>query len=148
VGNRARLALGLLLLGVAISSCATISPFSEVAYQQAITLKVQSLALMEKADEPFADHRGEVDALRLDLQKAHEYARGRRDNEDSTEQWQVLIAPEGHLLGGFLRRWESDGTLSRVFIEEEKGVIGDAFDKIIDLESGKPKPKAVGAGGI
>lgn len=140
----APLCAGLLLLAATLAGCApTISPYSPWAYEQATALKVEALALMEAADEPFSQHKGPVRRLRTDLKKAHEFARGRPQNEISTRQWAILIDPERNLLGGFLKRWEDEGILSPVFIQEAKRIVADAFDTIIGLESGKIKPEDV-----
>jgi hypothetical protein len=134
----------LLFAAIAISGCApTISQFNETAYQQAVQLKVQSLVLVNKATEPYADHADIAETLRQDLETAYEYAKGRPDNELSTRQWEIMIDPERNLMGGLLKRWEEEGTLSPVFVREFRGVISDAFDTIIGLESGKIKPEEV-----
>ena len=98
---------------------------------------------MEKATEPFEDHRDEVAALTIELAKAYEFAKGRPKNEISTRQWEILKDPERNLLGGFLARWERDSTLNRAFVDAQKGIVSDAFDTIIGLESGKIKPDDV-----
>lgn len=139
---------GLLLLTAAtLAACApTISPFSPRAYEQATSLKVESLALMDAATEPFAQHEPAVRQLQTDLQKAHEFARGRPRNEISARQWAILIDPDRNLLGGFLRRWESEETLSPAFTREAKRLVSDAFDTIIGLESGKIKAEEISGG--
>jgi hypothetical protein len=126
-----------------VSACATISSFSAGAYEQAVSLKVEALTLMDRATEPFADHRGEVEALTLRVEKAYEFAKGRPKNEVSARQWAILRDPDRNLLGGFLKRWKAQSTLSGVFIQEAKGLVADAFDAIIGLESGKVKPQDV-----
>ncbi|MEX2347926.1 MAG: hypothetical protein WD511_01800 [Balneolaceae bacterium] len=134
----------LLLIVFVLSGCApTISQFSETAYQQAVELKVQSLALVDKMDEPYAGHAEKAEALREDLHIALEYAKGRPDNELSARQWEILTDPERNLMGGLLARWVEEGTLSSFFVQEVRGVISDAFDTIIGLESGKIKPEEV-----
>lgn len=135
-----------LLAGLAACACwvPAISPYSPVAYRQATDLKVESLGLMRRATEPFEEHRREVEELREGLAKAFEFARGRPRNEISARQWEILIDPGGRLLGGFLARWERDGALSAVFVEEMRSVVSDAFDTIIGLESGKVRREEVG----
>lgn len=129
-----------LLIVLFLTACApTISPYSAVAYEQATSLKVEALAVMDRATEPYEAHAAEADALRLRLAKAHEYARGRPRNEESTRQWAILIDPERNLLGGFLRRWQERSTLSTTFVAEAKRLVADGFDTIIGLESGKIK---------
>lgn len=116
---------------------------NETAYQQAVQLKVQSLALLDKASEPYAGHADQAEVLRLELNIAYEYAKGRPNNELSIRQWELMIDPERNLMGGLLSRWEQEGTLSPVFVQEFRGVVSDAFDSIIGLESGKIKPEEV-----
>lgn len=129
---------------VALAGCqATISPFSPKAYEQATSLKVEALALMDKATRPYAEHQAEAEALRVSIEKAYEYAKGRPRNEVSVKQWEILRSPERNLLGGFLKRWETRGPQSPAFITETKGLVADAFDMIIGLESGKQKADSV-----
>jgi len=132
--------LSALTLSLTIWSCASISVFSPEAYKQAVDLKVESLNLMSFATMPFADYEEEVFYLTTELDKAFEFSKGRPDNEISTEQWKILIDQEGNLLGGFLKRWETEGTLSEMFVVEMQALVSDAFDTIIGLESGKIDP--------
>jgi len=122
--------------------CANLqSVFSEQAYQQAVTLKVESLAMMDKATEPYIQHTEDVETLQKELQKAYQYAKGRPNNSESTQQWQIMIDPEGALIGGFLVMWQERGQLSSTMIEQSKGNIEEGFDIIMELESGKRKPQ-------
>lgn len=132
-----------LLAGLIALGCATIAPFNQVAYEQAISLKVESLALMDNATAPFAECRQEVRALRLKIDKAYEYARWLPKNEISARQWEVLKDSDRHLLGGFLERWRKESVLSKGYVEEKKRQVADAFDTIIGLESGKIKPAEI-----
>jgi hypothetical protein len=91
----------------------------------------------------YADHQAAVEDLKTDLNKAYEYAKGRKKNEISARQWQILTDPNRNLLGGFLERWEQEGVLSKAFVDEAKILISDAFDSIIGLESGKIKPESL-----
>jgi len=133
-----------LVLAAAVASCGpTISTFSPIAYEQATSLKVDALGLMDRATEPYADHRADTESLTVRLAKAYEFAKGRPDNDISTEQWRILIDPGRNLLGGFLARWKKESRLSTSFVGEAKGLVSDAFDTIIGLEGGKLKPDQV-----
>lgn len=125
------------LVTAVLVGCSTISPYNAQAYEYAVTLKVQSLQLMDQATEPFTNHAEEVAELRIRLDVAYEHARGREKNELAARQWAVLKDPDRRLLGGFLARWESEGTMSAVFIEEAKGLVAEAFDTVVDLEYAK-----------
>lgn len=130
-----------LVLVLAATACtATIAPFSSIAFEQATSLKVEALVVMSKATEPFANHRDDVETLKINVDKAHEFARNRPKNEYSTAQWGKLKDPDSNLLGGFLKRWEQQSRLSPTFVDEAKRLVSDAFDQIIGLETGKQKP--------
>lgn len=137
IGNSAKAILLVIILWGCGSS---ISLFSEQAYQQAVSLKIESLSLMDEASEPFQQHQKEVMDLWKKLEIAHEYARGRPKNEITTRQWEILTDTTRNLLGGFLKRWKDSETLTPTFIREAKGLVSDSFDTIIGLESGKIKP--------
>jgi len=125
---------------IILSSCMPISAFfSSTAYEQATALKAEALTIMELASEDFSDHKSDVDAFKLNINKAIEFAKGRPRNEITVRQWEVLMDPNRNSLGGFLVRWESESTLTSVFVTEAKLLIADAFDQIIGLESGKIK---------
>lgn len=134
--------LGLVLLALAACGPA-ISEFNARAYEQATSLKVEALALMDEATGAYAEHAQAVQQLKTDLEKAHEFAKGRPNNEISARQWRILIAPERDLLGGFLADWEEQSSFSEAFIEEKKTQVARAFDTIIELESGKRAPDEV-----
>lgn len=131
------------LISLLVISCSTISVFSPEAYKQAVDLKVESVDLMSFATMPYNEFSDEVEFLKTELNKAYEYAKGRPNNEISTKQWEILINPDGKLLGGFLKRWEAEGTLSQMFIAEMQIMVADAFDTVIGLESGKIDPSEI-----
>ncbi len=136
----------LLLVGLTLTACRpTISEYSARAYEQATSLKVESLALMENATDPYGEHASAVQSLRTELRKAHEFAEGRPNNKISAQQWQILIDPERDLLGGFLRDWKAQSSFSEAFVTEKKHQIAAAFDTIIELESGKRSPDEIQA---
>lgn len=135
-------ALWLILSIFAVSGCsALIDKYDPIAYQNATSIKVESLALMDKATSPYSENEAGVEDIKLKIDKAFEYANGRPKNEIVTEQWKIMNDPSGNLLGGFLIRWKDKGKLSEVFITEAKTNVSLGFDQIIGLESGKIKPE-------
>ncbi len=125
------------------TACSTISTFDQAAYEHATSAKVDALVLMDKATGDYSGHQKEIEALWTELDKAYEYDRGRPLNRFTIAQWDVLRDPNRNLLGGFLRMWKTKGSLSSTFIAEKKSQIGEAFDQIIQLESGKIKTSEV-----
>jgi hypothetical protein len=123
-----------------LTGCSTIGPFSPKAYEQATSLKVEALATMDKATEPFASKKPEIEALKINIDKSYEYSKGRPQNEETTRQWAIIKDPSRNSLGGFLKRWEDSKTLKKEYIQEAKNLVSDGFDAVIELESGKRKP--------
>jgi hypothetical protein len=128
-----------MLFLLAFAACSTISTYDQTAYLQAVNTKVDALALMAKAVEPYTNYRNEVAQFLIELDKAYEYERGRPLNTDTIKQWNILRNPAGDLLGGFLKEWKDEGKLLPVYVERKRAQIGTAFDQIIQLESGKIK---------
>jgi hypothetical protein len=121
-----------------LSACAPlIGPYSPTAYINATSLKPQTLALMEKASEPYQIHKATIESHTVELKKAYEYVKGVPSNSISAKQWHKLIDGSGYLYGKFIKRWKEQSTLSDLYITEFKKVIADAFDEIICLEANK-----------
>jgi hypothetical protein len=130
----------ILLTALLLTACSSVSVYSPEAYKQAVDLKIESLNLMSNATMPYSDYEEDIAYLETELQKAYEFAKGRPNNEISTKQWEILIDENRNLLGGFLKRWQDEETLSEMFVSEEQKIVSDAFDTIIGLESGKINP--------
>jgi hypothetical protein len=124
-----------------IAACSTISTYDQVAYEHATNLKVDTLALMDKATESYAAHTKDVAGLNLELDKAYEYDKGRPLNRVTVQMWDVLRGPNG-ILARFLSKWKNRDTLNSVVIADTKEHVGREFDDIIQLESGKIKKTA------
>ena len=132
--------LTLLILLVSVIGCATISSFDQYAYTQTTSLKVDALNTMDLAVNEYKIQEATVQELQTKLQKVYEYEKNRPKNEITLKMWDVLLNPDGHLVGGFLNRWQKDGKLSKTFIDNDKKIVSDAFDQIAGLESHKIKP--------
>ncbi|MGB5286994.1 MAG: hypothetical protein WBQ32_06560 [Ignavibacteriaceae bacterium] len=128
------------IIGLLFNACSSVSVYSPEAYKQAVDLKIESLNLMLFATMPYSDYEEDVAFLETELSKAYEFAKGRPNNEISANQWEILIDEDRNLLGGFLKRWEEEETLSEMFVSEAQLLVSDAFDTIIGLESGKISP--------
>ncbi len=120
--------------------CASISSFDQYAYIQTTSLKVDALNIMDLAIEDYETHKLEVKELQTSLQKLYEYEKNRINNEITLQMWDKLLNEEGHLLGGFIKKWEKDTTLNIAFINNSKKQVSSAFDIIASLESNKNKP--------
>ena len=129
----------LLAIAFVLAACQTmrIAPADPAALQAAAELKVETLALMAKAGEPFAQHRAEVEAVTGKMNTAYELAAATPNNELVTREWAVMRDPERDLYGGFVKRWETSGKIGRAFREEASAQVSEGFDYIICLEQAK-----------
>jgi hypothetical protein len=136
------LKLMLFFLTLLTLSCSPLmATFDQASYSQVTSLKVDALALMDKSTEDYSSHVSDVNALQLELNKAIEYDKHRPNNTITNDMWNLLSDPSGHLLGGFLAKWQKDGKESAAYVTDKKQQISDSFDQIAELEIKKMKAK-------
>jgi hypothetical protein len=126
-----------LSLAVVLVGCAVITGYDATSYKTATDLKAQAAWLIEKAVDPPSAHKVEIEDLRLKLRQAYEYEAGKgTPNLVTVNQWKLLNDPGGGLIGGFLKKWESDNKgRSPDFLEEVTKQVEKGFDEIIKLEN-------------
>lgn len=129
----------LLINLIFLMGCTSISPFNEIAYQQSTSIKATALLLINHGNEDYSLYVKQVEELKLDMEKAYEYAKARPKNEESTKQWEIMKNPEGNSLGSFLKKWREKGNVSEFYIEEKKKMVSIGFDTISELEIKKLK---------
>lgn len=133
----------MLFVILSLAGCATISSFDQYAYAQTTSIKVDALNVMSKATTNYKTCEKSVNALQTELEKIYTYEKNRPKNVITVKMWDKLLNKNGHLLGGFLNRWKSEGKLNSTFITEEKKLVGSAFDQIAGLESHKIKKSEI-----
>lgn len=148
--NHKKLTVGALLT-LCAAACSTISPYSQRSYELTTATKAEAISVLDKASGRYADNAAQVDALRLNVEKAYEYSRGIPRNDVTVGMWQIIkgyqfdptkrewIAADNGNLYSTLDLWKSKGHLSDAMVVEKKRQIASSFDQIIELESGKPK---------
>jgi len=129
------------LISSTVAGCALISHYDATSYQHATDLKAQSLLLIAKATDPPGMHVAEIAAVQLKLLQAYEYERGKgKPNLITVQQWELLNNPNGALMGGFLKKWQTENAAqSPAFIKGVSKNVSAAFDEIIKLERAKVK---------
>lgn len=135
----------LLACAVALSACQSgragkLGSYNPQAHQQAAELKVETVNLMAKSDEPYARHAAAVEALNTKIQTAYELAASTPDNELIVQQWAIMKDPERDLYGGFAKRWKASGRISDTFREEITVQVSQGYDYILCLEVAKRSP--------
>ena len=131
--------LTLVLVLYSFAACASISSFDQYAYTQTTSLKVDALNAMSLATKEYSASEKTVQELQTNLQKVYEYEKNRPKNEITLQLWDKLLDANGHLLGGFIKRWQNETKLNAGFVEEEKKIVAEAFDQIAGMESHKIK---------
>ncbi len=140
--------LSAILFSLAFAGCASISDYDQTAYKNAVDLKVDTLTVMSRANQPYSSQKDSLDALGVQMDKAYEYDAGRPVNQKTLQMWDILLKsdaaiPENGIWPKFVERWRADGRLSGAYLQDKKENVADAFDKIIALESGKLKPSDI-----
>ncbi|PYJ78857.1 MAG: hypothetical protein DME69_07060 [Verrucomicrobia bacterium] len=136
---------GLLIVGLScFAACSTISTYDQAAYANVTSLKVDTLNVVGQATGSYSEHTKEIAELNTKLDKAYEYDHGRPLNQKTIDLWNQLLKenpndPDSGILPHFFELWKTQGKISSASIKGEKARIGQAFDKIIALESGKNK---------
>jgi hypothetical protein len=133
--------LGFVIL-VGISGC--VASRDQTALQNASILKTETLSLLDKATEPYATHKQEASNLTARLEQAVDFERARPNNTKTVQMWETLLNANPQLPGSgiysrFLSQWETKGALKPAYIANKKENVASAFDKIISLESAKPR---------
>ena len=135
--NPKAILLLLFLLAASISCTRQIALYDEHVYQDLVNLKVESTDLLSKANEPYSNHADAAEALQVDLRKLTEYVNGMPKNDVTYRMLQKIGDPDENLLGGALKLWKDQGTLSDAFIKPVQGRVAEAFDQALELERAK-----------
>src|SRR5437660_4468665 len=119
---------GLLVSGW-ITRCNTISTYDQAAYAQGVNMKVDMLALMDKASGTYEAHTGDISKLNVALAKGYEYDKNRPRNEMTRQMWEVLLFkspsdPRNGIWPRFLEEWKAAGTLKPAEITNDKEDVG------------------------
>jgi len=133
----------ILLVSILIQNigCASTAHYDQYVYIQTTSAKVDALNVMDLATDEYSSHQQEVKQVVTSIDKIYEYERNRKNNDVTIKLWGKLKDTSGHLFSGFINRWEKEGKLRPVFIQESKKEVGESFDVIAQLESKKIKPK-------
>lgn len=124
-------------MGLMLTGCVSTAPFDQHAYETAVDLKVDSLALVDEANEPYKNHGAEAQSILRRIRKAGEYAKWKPHNDETVAQWSRMANPKAHLMAGFIARWKSKGSIKPVMIANIKPGIAAAYNAIIELEAAK-----------
>jgi hypothetical protein len=128
---------GITVLLIAFASCATVSRYDEQSYLQVTACKAEALSLIDKSYTPYKEHLDEIASVKLDVLKAYEYDAGRAQNKLTMQMWDTLLDEKGSTFFGTLELWRVKGQLHPAFVAIKRSQVSQAFNQIVDAESGK-----------
>ena len=106
------------------------------------TLKLDAVSIMKKGAKSFSSMEPQVNEFKAKMTDQIDYEKAKGEKNLKTVQMlEILSNAEGNLLGGFFKRWENEGKLNAPFIKEIASQVSKNFDKVINLEKKKKKPK-------
>lgn len=131
----------ILFCSLLMTSCNSIKTaiYDQYSYQQEVSLKVETKALLEHATEDYTRYKGQIASLLLEMKKMEEYEKNKQDNAISYQMWQLMTDADKNSVAGLFKRWENKGQLSAVFTEEASKQVLNAFDALIKYELSKNK---------
>jgi hypothetical protein len=127
------------LLSVLFGGCATLAPFNRYSFDETARLKIESMTLLRKANQPYSMHAKKADSVMAGVNSAYRDGLLRSKNLASMDQWNILLDPEQGSLAGTIQRWKWSGTLPPDSIKAARHMIAQNFDAISKLENNKGK---------
>ena len=119
---------------IVLSSCA--SSYSEIAYQNALKAKENTLELVDLGTKPYDNYKAKRDSLKMNLQMYYDLESIRKNNKPTIEMWKRLKSEKGQIYLYF-KIWKAKGTLSEYFTGEKRKQIESLFNSLIELELAK-----------
>ena len=136
---KTKLKVYLLMAGLILSSCATLQDHYNLT--ETISTKVMVESLFEKATTPYSENQAGVTALKEQIRKMAAYQNVKGNDLVMQKMWNLLNS-ESSAMQGFFKTWESQGTMSAVFLQEFTPEITRQLDLMVNYESSKDKEAA------
>jgi len=124
-------------------ACNTIKTtiYDQYSYQQSISLKVETEALLLNGTYNYESYRDSAKQLLLEMEKMEEYEKNKPNNETSYKMWHFITNPDKNSVAGLFKLWKEKGQLSQSFLKEAVPQIKAGFDALIGYEIAKDKEK-------
>ena len=133
----------ILFCSILLSSCSSIKTaiYDQYSYQQEISLKIETKALLAHATEDYSEYHDQIAHVLLEMEKMEEYEKNKPDNAISYQMWHLMTDADKNSVAGLFKRWKAKGHLSAVFTQEASAQVMEAFDALIKYEVSKDKEK-------
>jgi|GEM_PF-863698 len=110
--------------------------FNQTGFDNVVTLQPRVSALMAKGVNPYAQHAAEIDILLTDMQKAQDHASTINKNENVAGAWNAL---NSEIIRPFFSKWQRDGALNPLFINESIKISDSSFEAMRKAEEAKKR---------
>jgi hypothetical protein len=110
--------------------------FNQAGYDNVVALQPRVNLLMAKGVNPYAQHAGEVDQLLTDVQKAQDHATSINKNENIAGAWNAI---NNEIIRPFFSKWQRDGALNPLFINESIKISDSSFEAMRKAEEAKKR---------
>lgn len=114
-----------------------VATFDAASYKNAVDLKYETLAMIDKGAGRYAAHRSQAEALAAKLDAAYAESAKIANNQAAEAQWKLIVDPAGSSAGAALQTWKTKGVLTPAYRAEKKRQVARHFDFVICLESSK-----------
>ncbi|MFZ4634638.1 MAG: hypothetical protein ACOYNO_10570 [Saprospiraceae bacterium] len=135
-GTITRLVRIMILSGGLLFVQACSPAFNQAGFDNVVTLQPRVSALMGKAVNPYAQHTAEVDQLLADVLKAQDHAASINKNENIAGAWNAL---NNEVIRPFFSKWQRDGALNPLFINESIKISDNSFEAMRKAEEAKKR---------
>ncbi|PRX53777.1 hypothetical protein [Flagellimonas meridianipacifica] len=111
-----------------------VAAYDQYSYERAVDLRTKILVIMDKATEPYENHKEEANNLLIEIREMAQYERNKANNETSSRMWEMFEDESKSFIGGFIHRWNDRGQFSPLFVEEAKLQVLEAMNLLIQFE--------------
>ena len=140
--NTSKILLALLSLSASLlmTGCASQkAPYMRYSFDETARLKVESMAILGKANQSYLKGEGGADSVMNGINSAYQDASLRSKNKESMRQWETLLDANKGSMAGIMKQWKQYDTLSNAMILQARIVIAGDFDRISRLEGNKSR---------
>lgn len=116
-----------------------ISKFDSYSFEKTNELKTKTHQLIVNSKDAFSTHTSDTENLLKELNTQYVYETSRTNNTNTIAMWETLSNSDSSLIKSYLDLWKKKEKMNPVMIEESIKQCDEAFDKIIKLESNKPR---------
>ncbi|WP_431163508.1 hypothetical protein [Flagellimonas beolgyonensis] len=111
--------------------------YDQESYKRTAEILAKSTLLMDKAGQPYEEHRQEAENLIELVGEMVIYEQNKPNNEVTLQMWKLLVDEDKSFLAGFIKEWKESKQLSETFRQEAKTQVIEAIELLLRFEREK-----------